>query len=120
MAATWMAHLGISTRIVDKRDDQVRVGQADGLHPRTLEILDSFGLADPFLKEGNALIEAQFWVCGYLLSYLWVAVLKIIRFPLAKEALNELEAVPSIFLASHHFSPSLYLREGSKLSLWNI
>lgn len=51
MAANWMSRLGIKTRIVDKRADALSTGQADGLQPRTLEIWDSFGIADGILKE---------------------------------------------------------------------
>lgn len=62
MAAAWMAHLGISARIVDKRSDKVQRGQADGIHARTMEIFDSFGFADRVLKESNPLVETYFWV----------------------------------------------------------
>jgi 2-polyprenyl-6-methoxyphenol hydroxylase-like FAD-dependent oxidoreductase len=51
MAANWMSRLGIKTRIVDKRADALSTGQADGLQPRTLEVWDSFGIADGILKE---------------------------------------------------------------------
>lgn len=51
MAANWMSRLGIKTRIVDKRADALSTGQADGLQPRTLEIWDSFGIADGILKD---------------------------------------------------------------------
>lgn len=62
MAATWMAHLGISARVVDKRGDKVQRGGADGIHGRTLEIFDSFGFADRVLKEANPGVETFFWV----------------------------------------------------------
>jgi 2-polyprenyl-6-methoxyphenol hydroxylase-like FAD-dependent oxidoreductase len=62
MAATWMAYLGISTRIVDKRSEKIQIGQADGIHARTLEMLDGFGFADRVVKEGNELVETHFWV----------------------------------------------------------
>jgi len=55
MAANWMSRLGIKTRIVDKRADKVMTGQADGIQQRTLEIFDSFGIADQVLKESNPL-----------------------------------------------------------------
>jgi phenol 2-monooxygenase (NADPH) len=65
-AATWMAHLGIKARIVDKRSDRFRVGQADGVHARTQEIFASFGFGDRIVKEGNPIVETYFWVSNHL------------------------------------------------------
>ena len=59
MAATWMARLGVRTRIVDKRGTKVLNGQADGLQCRSLEIFDSFGFADRVLKESNHMLEVN-------------------------------------------------------------
>jgi 2-polyprenyl-6-methoxyphenol hydroxylase-like FAD-dependent oxidoreductase len=53
MAANWMSRLGIKARIVDKRADALSAGQADAVQPRTLEIWDSFGIADGILKEAT-------------------------------------------------------------------
>lgn len=63
MAATWMARLGVSTRIVDKRGTKIFSGQADGLQCRSLEIFDSFGFADRVWKEANHMLEICMWVC---------------------------------------------------------
>ena len=62
MCATWMAHMGINARIVDKRGTKVFNGQADGLQCRTLEIFESFGFADRVLKEANGMEEFSMWV----------------------------------------------------------
>ncbi|KAI4731225.1 phenol 2-monooxygenase [Aureobasidium sp. EXF-10728] len=43
MAAAWASQCKLKTRIIDDKDARVRTGQADGLHCRTLEIMDSFG-----------------------------------------------------------------------------
>ncbi|ROV88061.1 hypothetical protein VMCG_10396 [Cytospora schulzeri] len=59
MAAAWMAHCGIKTRIVDKRNAKIFSGQADGLQCRSLEIFDSLGFADRAWKEANHMLEAQ-------------------------------------------------------------
>ncbi|KAI9719954.1 MAG: hypothetical protein M1828_005992 [Chrysothrix sp. TS-e1954] len=64
MAATWMARLGIKTRIVDKRGTKVFNGQADGLQCRSLEIFDSFGFADRVWKESNHMLEICMWNPG--------------------------------------------------------
>ena len=36
-------------------------GQADGLQPRTLEVLKTMGLADPILQDGCYLWEMMIW-----------------------------------------------------------
>ncbi|TID13124.1 hypothetical protein E6O75_ATG10073 [Venturia nashicola] len=61
MAATWMARLGVSCRIVDKRGTKIFAGQADGLQSRSLEIFDSFGFADRVWKESNHILELCMW-----------------------------------------------------------
>ncbi|KAL9089467.1 MAG: hypothetical protein Q9159_002507 [Coniocarpon cinnabarinum] len=64
MAATWMARLGVKTRIVDKRGTKIFNGQADGLQCRSLEIFDSFGFADRVYKEANHMLEFCMWNPG--------------------------------------------------------
>ena len=62
MAATWASQYKILARIVDKNSGRVSRGYADGLQCRTMEILDSFGLADRIRKEGFHDIEICSWV----------------------------------------------------------
>ncbi|KAI1412540.1 putative phenol 2-monooxygenase [Hypoxylon sp. FL1857] len=64
MAACWMAHCGVTARIVDKRNTKIFCGQADGLQCRSLEIFDSLGFADRAWKETNHLIEICMWNPG--------------------------------------------------------
>ncbi|KAK6948124.1 hypothetical protein Daesc_009888 [Daldinia eschscholtzii] len=64
MAACWMAHCGVTTRIVDKRGTKIFCGQADGLQCRSLEIFDSLGFADRAWKEANHMIEICMWNPG--------------------------------------------------------
>lgn len=64
MCATWMAHTGISARIIDKRGTKIFNGQADGLQCRSLEIFDSFGFADRAVKEANHMMEFSMWNPG--------------------------------------------------------
>lgn len=59
MAAAWMAHCGVKTRIVDKRNSKIFCGQADGLQCRSLEIFDSLGFADRVWKEANHMLEVS-------------------------------------------------------------
>ncbi|KAF2157678.1 phenol hydroxylase [Myriangium duriaei CBS 260.36] len=61
MCATWMAHCGIATRIIDKRGTKIFNGQADGLQCRSLEIFESFGFGDRAWKEANHLLEFSMW-----------------------------------------------------------
>ncbi|KAF2424502.1 phenol hydroxylase [Tothia fuscella] len=61
MAATWMARLGVSTRVIDKKGTKIYSGQADGLQCRSLEIFDSFGFADRVWKESNHMLEICMW-----------------------------------------------------------
>ncbi|RHZ63464.1 uncharacterized protein CDV56_109012 [Aspergillus thermomutatus] len=44
IAAMWMAKCGITTRVVEQRPYQLRVGGADGIHPRSMEMFESFGI----------------------------------------------------------------------------
>ncbi|KAB5581282.1 hypothetical protein GE09DRAFT_1085771 [Coniochaeta sp. 2T2.1] len=61
MLATWMARMGVKTRIVDKRFDRINSGQADGLQSRTFEIFDSLGFGQDIWREANHMLEIRFW-----------------------------------------------------------
>jgi hypothetical protein len=62
MAAAWMAQTGVQTLLVEQRPYGTQNGRADGLESRTLEILDSFGLADKIWAEANHTVEIALWV----------------------------------------------------------
>ncbi|PKX93992.1 putative phenol 2-monooxygenase [Aspergillus novofumigatus IBT 16806] len=64
MAAYWMARCGVNARIIDKRGTKVFTGQADGLRPRTLELLDSIGVVHRVLHEACEAAEFTFWGPG--------------------------------------------------------
>ncbi|RLL96058.1 hypothetical protein CFD26_106069 [Aspergillus turcosus] len=64
MAAYWMARCGVNARIIDKRGTKVFTGQADGLRPRTLELLDSIGVVHRVLHEACEAAEFSFWGPG--------------------------------------------------------
>ncbi|KAL8767602.1 MAG: hypothetical protein Q9209_005932 [Squamulea sp. 1 TL-2023] len=57
MAALWMSRYGIQTRIIERREEHDRVGQADGIQIRSLEIFDSFGIVDRIWKESYHMVE---------------------------------------------------------------
>lgn len=62
MAATSLTACGIDNiRVIDKRNDKIFTGQADGLQSRTLEVFQSFGIADQIWKQSNHMWEMNFW-----------------------------------------------------------
>ncbi|KAG1774156.1 FAD binding domain-containing protein [Suillus placidus] len=60
MCANALAGAGVDFRIIDNRPIGVAAGQADGIQPRTIEVLQSYGLAEPLLKDG-----AQMHLCAF-------------------------------------------------------
>jgi phenol 2-monooxygenase len=46
---------------IDAKSSALKSGQADGLQPRTLEVLKSLGLAEEVLSEGCQMWEVAFW-----------------------------------------------------------
>ncbi|KAG7094171.1 hypothetical protein E1B28_007781 [Marasmius oreades] len=61
MCAFGLARAGVNVRIVDQRPQKVAAGQADGIQPRTIEVFQSYGIADRLLKEGNHMHMATFY-----------------------------------------------------------
>ena len=63
-AATWLSIYGIkpaSICILEKRDGPLKMGQADGVQCRTVEIFESFGLSEELLKQAYHVLEVAFW-----------------------------------------------------------
>ncbi|KAL1740745.1 FAD binding domain-containing protein [Schizophyllum fasciatum] len=61
MAATALKRAGVDVRIVDKRPHAIATGHADGIQPRTIEVLQSFGLADELLRQACQIHLAAFY-----------------------------------------------------------
>ncbi|KAL4879954.1 FAD binding domain-containing protein [Aspergillus karnatakaensis] len=61
MAACWAGQYNLSSRIIDEKPQRTETGHADGIHSRTLEIFDSFGMADPILRRGVDEVEMSYW-----------------------------------------------------------
>ncbi|KAF9046227.1 FAD binding domain-containing protein [Panaeolus papilionaceus] len=61
MACTALAKYGVKVHIIDKRPEKVMVGQAAGIQPRTSEVLQSYGLLDRLITEGNQMHIAAFY-----------------------------------------------------------
>lgn len=61
-AACWAAQYQMSTRIIDQKGNRTETGHADGIQSRTLEILESFGIVDPILRQGIHDVDMAHWV----------------------------------------------------------
>lgn len=52
---------GSSLLCLDSKPGTLKAGQADGLQPRTLEVLQSLGIASEIIAEGCHMEEVSFW-----------------------------------------------------------
>ena len=71
-AATWLSVMGFPAHnpndpssngvaILEKRAGPMTLGQADGVQCRTVEMFESFGLAEDLLREAYHVLEVAFW-----------------------------------------------------------
>jgi phenol 2-monooxygenase len=61
LAAQLAAFPDIKTRIVEQKDGPLRLGQADGIACRTMEMFEAFGFSERVLKESYWVNETSFW-----------------------------------------------------------
>ena len=61
LGAQLAAFPGIRTRIVERRNGPLELGQADGVACRTVEMFDAFGFSGKLLKEAYWVTETVFW-----------------------------------------------------------
>src|SRR4051794_18109570 len=61
LAAQLSTFPNISTRLIERRDGPLQVGQADGVACRTVEMFDAFGLSDKLMREAYWVNETAFW-----------------------------------------------------------
>ena len=52
---------GVTTRIIEKRDGRLAIGQADGIQARSVETFEAFGFADRIIAEAYRITEMAFW-----------------------------------------------------------
>ena len=52
---------GIKTRLVERRDGPLQLGQADGVACRTVEMFEAFGLGQKLIREAYWVNETVFW-----------------------------------------------------------
>ncbi|KAJ5611360.1 hypothetical protein N7510_008079 [Penicillium lagena] len=60
-AATWLARYGVKCKVLERRDGPMKMGQADGVQCRTVEIFESFGVGEELLREAYHVLEVNFW-----------------------------------------------------------
>lgn len=61
LAAQLAAFPDITTRIVDQKSGPLRLGQADGIACRTMEMFEAFGFSERVKKEAYWVNETAFW-----------------------------------------------------------
>jgi len=61
LAAQLSTFPGIRTRLIERRDGPLQVGQADGVACRTVEMFEAFGLSGKLLREAYWVNETVFW-----------------------------------------------------------
>ena len=61
LAAQLSSFPAISTRLVERRDGPLQVGQADGVACRTVEMFEAFGLSQKLVREAYWVNETVFW-----------------------------------------------------------
>ncbi|KFY14278.1 hypothetical protein V492_02717 [Pseudogymnoascus sp. VKM F-4246] len=60
-AATWLARCGLRCKILESRPGPLEIGKADGVQCRTVEVFESFGIAEEMLREAYHVLEVNFW-----------------------------------------------------------
>jgi phenol 2-monooxygenase len=60
VCANAVARAGLTVRIIDHKAVKT-AGHADGVMPRTTEIIQSYGLGETFLKQGNQVHTIAFY-----------------------------------------------------------
>ena len=61
LAAQLSAFPSITTRIVERREGPLQIGQADGISCRSVETFNAFDFAERIVKEGYWVNETVFW-----------------------------------------------------------
>jgi phenol 2-monooxygenase (NADPH) len=57
----WLARYGIQCTILEQNPGPMKIGRADGVQCRTVEIFESFGIGEELLRESHHILEATFW-----------------------------------------------------------
>ncbi|KAF2418836.1 FAD-binding monooxygenase [Microbacterium sp. B35-30] len=61
LAAQMSQFPGVTTRIIERRDGRLVLGQADGIQPRSVETFQAFGFAERIVAEAYNIAWMNFW-----------------------------------------------------------
>ena len=61
LAAQLSQFPGVTTRIIERRDGRLVLGQADGIQPRSVETFQAFGFAERIVAEAYNIAYMKFW-----------------------------------------------------------
>lgn len=61
LAAQLSQYPGVNTRLIERRDGRLNVGQADGIQARSVETFQAFGFAERITAEAYQICEMNFW-----------------------------------------------------------
>ncbi|KIC58487.1 FAD-dependent monooxygenase [Microbacterium hominis] len=61
LAAQLSQYPGVLTRIIERRDGRLALGQADGIQPRSVETFQAFGFAERIVAEAYNIGWMNFW-----------------------------------------------------------
>ncbi len=61
LAAQMTQFPDVTTRIVERRDGRLEIGQADGIQARSVETFQAFGFADSIIAEAYRITSMNFW-----------------------------------------------------------
>jgi phenol 2-monooxygenase len=61
LAAQMSQFPGVTTRIIERRDGRLVLGQADGIQPRSVETFQAFGFAERIIAEAYNIAWMNFW-----------------------------------------------------------
>lgn len=63
-AALWFTRLGIDFIVLEQRAEPLDFGRADGVQCRTVEVFESFGLAEELVRDAYWVNEVCFWAAS--------------------------------------------------------
>ena len=61
LAAQMSRYPGVTTRVIERREGRLVLGQADGIQPRSVETFDAFGFAERIVAEAYNIGWMNFW-----------------------------------------------------------
>ncbi|MDQ7878663.1 FAD-dependent monooxygenase [Microbacterium sp. QXD-8] len=61
LAAQMSQFPGVTTRIIERREGRLVLGQADGIQPRSVETFQAFGFAERIIAEAYNIAYMNFW-----------------------------------------------------------